>query len=267
MKPSPPLQGDRMAFVRMSEEGNPDISWSRPGAGISEPLIVDPARQEAPALYGNVLVWQDDRIGRWQIYRTTVDRPDLILAVAPGLNLLAAPAEIVRDAETDTAFELLAAWRARGYEATRILQYDMESGAYLEANWDDDAAPPAPAGTDFALEAWQTLVVYADQAFLIPVDSLSPEPALELAAGLNPFGWAGIPSGYKASDLIRSIGQDNVLSVRAYDTDAGMFRTLAVEEIDDGGETAYVIRGMDYALEKGSGCLVELARPTPSWRP
>ena len=137
----------------------------------------------------------------------------------------------------------------------------------MEAAWDEDAAPPAPAGTDFALEAWQTLAVCADQGFLISVDSLSPEPALELAAGLNPFGWAGIPSGYMASDLIRSIGLDNVLSVRAYDTDTGMFRTLAVEEIDDGGETAYVIRGRYFALEKGSGCLVELAGPASPWRP
>jgi beta propeller repeat protein len=256
--------GTRMAYVQFAWADNPDISWGGSANGISAPLVVHEARQEEPALSGNLLVWQDNRIGRWQIYEATVTRDDVTLAVEPGLNLLAAPAEITGAQATDTAFELLSDLNGRGMGVTRLAQVDPATGAYRTALWESGA----PAGTDYSLTARSTLAVHATGRGALGVPELAAEPALALARGFNPLGMAAVPDGLTAWTMLRSIGLANARSLRAYDTRTGQFLTVTVEARDDGqGGAQYLLRGRDFPLTRGQGLLLYMVRPVASWRP
>ncbi|MFP4474361.1 MAG: hypothetical protein ACLFOY_02310 [Desulfatibacillaceae bacterium] len=259
------VQGDNMAYVRFVAQDNPDIAWGGSQNGLSSLAVAHAARQEEPALYGNLLVWQDDRLGRWQVYQTTVNRNDIVLEIRPGMNLLAAPAEVVEDPATDTSFELLADWNGRGLGITRLLQYDTAGGVYREATWD---TTNGAQGADFTLTARTTLAVWADIGGSVPVATLAAETAMPLVQGLNTPGFAAVPSGLTAWDMAASIGLENVASIRGYDSETGLFTTVAVQAMDDGqGGTTYVVRGRDFAVGDGAGVLVHMARPVAGWRP
>lgn len=263
----PAVQGDHLAYVDFQAPDNPDLSWGRASAGISDPVVNDPARQERPALFGKLIVWQDDRLGRWQIYQSSVNRPDLIMTLAPGMNLLAAPGAVVAEPQTDTAFDLLTVWNGSGHAVRRILQYDPGQGVYVEAVWNPEVNPASPEGTDFALQAQRALVVYADAGSRVQVDVLKPETAQALPVGLNAVGWANLPAGYRASHLMLSLGLSNVRSLRSFDSATGSFLSLSVEAVPSEEGTTYVLRGRDFPLTKGMGCLVYMTRPLAAWRP
>ncbi len=66
---APDIWKHRVVWQQENPDGTSDIHLLDLRTGESRPLITAPGRQVSPRIWGNVVVWQDDRQGQWDIYR------------------------------------------------------------------------------------------------------------------------------------------------------------------------------------------------------
>lgn len=250
----PAMNNDLLVYTDFeSSPDDPNLSFRVLSSGVGGRLISDPARQEEPAAGTGVVVWQDNRDGKYQIYTAPLQTESLPVeaALKPGYNLIAVGSRMAT--ATGTAATFLAANKdSLGIE--RILAYDPLHNTYTEAN--------AVSG-DFALTKGMGLTVYAGKSATLTVADPGETSTYTLLAGSNQIGLLAVPYGFNAFDLMKSLGLDNVQSVRRFDTATGLWQSVAVRPGQNGNELV----GSNFALNPGDGMIITMKNRVDGWAP
>lgn len=84
-----------------------------------------------------------------------------------------------------------------------------------------------------------------------------------LLPGTNQIGILMVPFGYSAFDLVRSLGFDNVRSVRRFDTTSGAWQTVSVRTATTGNELV----GLNFSIAPGDGLQITMKSRVDGWTP
>ena len=227
---------------------DPNLSFIDLAGGSGGVLSSHPAKQENPAIGQNVVVWQDDRDGYWQIYLAELEVNPLPISVSlkPGFNLVAAGQLLVDSYGT-------AATLATPSETTpaieKILNYSAPHGQFFETE----------DGQDFVLRPGTGLIVYAEEDATLDVAASGEDASYTLLPGTNHIGLLTVPFGYRAYDMINSLLLGRVQSVRRFDNETGLWQTAAVH----GDE----IVGVNFVVRSGDGLIVTMKGRVDGWKP
>lgn len=247
---APSLSGDRLVFVDYDAgQDDPNLSFLLLGSGIGGQLISHTAAQEAPSAGPLYLVWQDGRDGKSQIYIAALatEAPAVELELQPGLNLIAVGEELATAYPSASA--LLA---AKGTELgiERIMALDAQHTTYRNA-----------AEYDFPLTKGLGLTVYVNRKGTLRVAASGETASHTLLPGQNQIGMLTVPYGYTAYQLARSIGLDNLRSVRRFDSSTGLWQTVTVKDAVSGPV------GLDFTIKAGDGLIVTVRNRVDGWAP
>jgi beta propeller repeat protein len=250
----PSLNGDLLVYTDYETSPNdPNISFRVVSSGVGGRLVSDPARQEEPAAGTGVVLWQDNRDGKNQIYWALFQTESLPVEITlkPGYNLIAAGNRLAT--ATDTAAKFLAANKdSLGIE--RLLVYDPLHNTYTESN--------ATSG-DFAITKGMGLTVYATKGGTLTVADPGENTTYTLLPGSNQIGLLTVPYGYSAYDLMKSVGLDNVLSMRRFDAATGLWLSATVRSGQNGNELV----GTNCVLNSGDGLIITMKNRVDGWAP
>jgi beta propeller repeat protein len=248
------LNGDLLVYKDYeTSPDDPNLSFSVLSSGIGGRLTSDPARQEEPSVGPGVVVWQDNRDGKFQIYTAPLQTESLPVEVAlkPGFNLAAIGSRLV--SSYDTAAKFLTAFKdSLGIE--RVLAFDSLHNTYIEAT---------PSNGDFAITKGMALTVYTTKSGSLTVADPGESATYTLLSGPNQIGVLSASFGYSAYDLMNSLGLDNVLSMRSFDPETGMWRSVAVRT----GQTAKELVGSNFPVNSGNGLIVTMKNRVDGWTP
>lgn len=247
------ISGSLVVYTDYEAGANdPNLSFRDLSSGAGGRLTSDPSRQEEPAIGTGYVLWQDNRDGKYQIYYAPFSTEPLLIEadLKPGFNLVA-----VGDA-LKSAYPAASAMigGGSGLGIQRLLLYDQSRNAYLEANG---------AGGDFSLVKGNALVIYAGKPGTIKLAESGESSTYTLLPGTNQIGILTVPFGYSAYDLMRSVGLDNIQSVRRFDTAIGAWQTVAARQGTNGTE----IVGMNYTIYPGDGLFITMKNRVDGWTP
>lgn len=222
-------------------------------SGSGNVLTTHPSRQEEPAAGKDFVAWQDDRVGTFQIYMAELSLADhpVTMQLKPGFNLIAV-GQLLTD-NFASASDLLNSSEF-GNDISRLLTYSAAHGQFFEAE--------ASEG-NFALVKGSALVLYAKSDLELPVAAASEDMTYSLLTGVNYVGMFNVPAGYRAFDLMESIGVENVVSVRKYDQENGRWLTASVRTNDN---TLQIV-GNNFSIHSGEGLVLTLTQRVDGWRP
>nr|WP_320050528.1 FlgD immunoglobulin-like domain containing protein [uncultured Desulfuromonas sp.] len=232
---------------------DPNLGFMDILSGVGSVLTTHPSRQEEPAAGENMVTWQDDRDGTLQIYMAelTLEDHPVTEHLQPGFNLIAI-GQLLVDSYAN-ASELFSSSRF-GNKINRVLTYSSLHGQFFEAD----------SGTgNFALVKGSTLVVYATSEFDLPVAGATESMTYSLPVGVNYVGLFNVPVGYRAYDLIASLGMENIVSVRSYDQQNGRWLTAAVREKNDVSQCV----GNNFSISSGDALVLTMAQRVDGWSP
>jgi hypothetical protein len=136
----------------------------------------------------------------------------------------------------------------------RILAYSAAHGEFFEAG---------TAGGDFPFEKGMGLSVYAQVPGPLIVASAGEEGSYTLLPGTNHLGLLTVPGGYRAFDLLLSLGLGKVQSVRRFDSSTGLWQTASVRD----GETGTEMVGSNFEVNSGDGLVVTVKERLDGWKP
>ena len=254
----PAIHGSTIVYTDYAAGlGDPNVAYYDLNCRQYFPLMSDASQQLYAALYGDTIVWQDNRDVGWRVARADLFFPDqsIVFSIEPGFNVMSCSTVI--EQTYGTAFGLLNAWKNE-FAVTRLAHYasgtDVFESAQVVGGGD-------PTGTDFALEDGAILFIDSDEAWEVTLTGGAGclTGSLTLYPGMNAVGHAFVPKGYSAFDLILSIGEASVASVQSYDHGTGMWKTANVWN----GE----IIGEDFSVDAGEGVLVYMLEQVDHWRP
>lgn len=246
------LNSDLLVYTDYEASADdPNLSFRVLSTGVGGRLVSDAARQEEPAIGSGVVVWQDSREGKWQIYIAPFQSESLPVEVPlmPGYNLVAVGNRLA--ASYDTAAKFLTAFKD-SLSIERILSYDTPHNTYTEAT---------PASGDFAITKGMALTIYTTKAGTLTVADPGESASYTLLPGSNQIGIISAPFGYSAYDLMKSLGLDNILSVRRFESETGLWRSVAVRTGQSGNELV----GSNFAINPGDGVIVVLKNRIDGW--
>lgn len=246
------LNGDLLVYTDYEVSADdPNLSFRVLSSGVGGRLISDTARQEEPAVGSGFVVWQDNRDGKYQIYVAALQSESVPVEVPlkSGYNLIAIGNRL--SATYDTAAKFLAAFKDSA-AIERILAYDTLHNTYTEAT---------PANGDFAITAGMALTVYATKAGSLTVADPGENASYTMLPGSNQIGIVSAPLGYNAYDLLKSLGLDNVLSIRKFEAETGLWRSVAVRIGQSGNELA----GSNFDVNSGDGVIVVMKNRVDGW--
>lgn len=232
---------------------DPNLSFRSLSGGAGGRLVADPARQEEPSIGTGYVFWQDNRDGKYQIYAATFATEALPIeaTLAPGFNLVAAGNWLT--GQYPSASALMA---AKGEELgiERVLSHDPLHNTYTEA---------AAAGGDFDIAKGIGLVIYAQKSGTLKLAESGETATYTLLPGTNQIGILTVPFGYSAYDMMKSVGLDNIQSVRRFDTATGTWQSVATRQGANGTE----IVGMNFVINPGDGLMVTMKNRVDGWTP
>lgn len=243
------IDGGLLVYTDFSAgQADPNLAFIDLNSGSGGALSTHPARQENPAIGQGVVLWQDDRDGTWQIYLAHLEVQPLPISVSlkPGFNLIAAGKLLV---DTYGTAKTLATPGENAPAIDKILNYSAAHGRFFETE----------GGQDFALTAGAGLMVYAEGSGTLEVAASGEEASYNLRLGTNHIGLLSVPFGYRAYDLLKSVGLDKAQSVRRFDNETGLWQTAAIKD----GE----IVGDNFVVRSGDGLIVTMKVRVDGWRP
>jgi beta propeller repeat protein len=232
---------------------DPNLSYLDLLTGRSGRLTSHPARQEEPAIGSNMVVWQDDRDGDWQIYTSEFEMSQLPVEVdiKPGFNLVAV-GQLLTSSYT-TASNLIRL-TSDTLDIESIKFYDAVGDLFREADL---------AGGDFNLAKGMGLILYAKKGGILEVAASGETAVFTLLPGTNHIGLLTVPNGYRAYDLIRSVGLTRIQSVRRYDGETGLWQSAAIRD----GESGPEIVGSNFVVHAGEGLVITMKERLDGWKP
>lgn len=241
-------------------QDDPNLAFYDLTSGTGGLLSTNPAKQEEASLADGIVVWQDNRDGVWQIYKADfkVEPVPIQIELQPGFNLVSVGSAMT--SSYPTASFLIQAYRDDvGIE--RVLSLESLHGTYYEAV--DAGSGANIMGSDFALTPGMGLVVYAARKGTLTVADSGEAATYTLLPGTNQIGMLTAPAGYRAYDMMISIGLDNVQGVRRFNTETGLWETASVRVNDNGNEPV----GANFQVMPGEGLIVTMKNRVDGWRP
>jgi beta propeller repeat protein len=232
---------------------DPNLSFRILSSGAGDRLVTNPARQEEPAIGTNLVVWQDTRDGKYQIYYApfTTEALPIVAQIKPGFNLVAVGNSLA--SQYPSASVLMSA-TGINFGINRLLLLDPLHNSYTEAK---------ATGGDFTLAKGMGLVIYAQSAGTLTVANSRETASYTLLAGTNQIGILTVPFGYSAYDLMNSIGLDNIQSVRRFDTITGAWQSVAVRTTASGNGLV----GANFTIQPGDGLAITMKNRVDGWQP
>jgi len=176
-----------------------------------------PTMKQFPSLAAGRVIWQETVFS--QTWIQSLPLPAL-QPVFQDQNLVAVGDALVAYAQN--AYGLLSVWGTNG--AVSITQYPSlvpqvtEQTAVLSHG--------TPSGANFSLVAGTFLFVQFNSTRVLDL-GINNSSSLNLAAGVNVFGYTAFPDGYSAWQLLRQLGPGSILSVRMLDSQSGLWRNAA----------------------------------------
>jgi beta propeller repeat protein len=173
-----------------------------------------PTTKQFPSLAAGQLIWQETVSNQSRIQ--TLPLPAL-QPVFQNQNMVAVGDALVAYAQN--AYGLLSVWGTNGAvsitQYPSLLPYVTEQTAVLTNG--------APSGANFNLVAGTFLLVKFNSTRVLDL-GINNSSSLNLAAGVNVFGYTAFPDGYSAWQLLRQLGPDNAIAVRMLDSQSGLWR-------------------------------------------
>lgn len=252
----PYLDGNHLVYVDYASGlSDPNLSLMHMVTRYSMRLLSDPNRQEEPEISGNMLVWQDNRSGHWQIYSAEMTFPTAIVSypMDKGFNLVAITRglkDIYRD-----AFNLFNTWR-REFDVRSISSYDAATGGMARVDLDGTGTP---IGSNFSLVENGALFVYADNPVDVSLGDLTICNPLNLRAGFNLVSFGCVPEYYTVHDMIQSLGMERIISIQRFNKSAGRWVTAAVFN--------GAVVGENFLIQPGEGYIIYATGDIVNWTP
>jgi len=106
-------------------------------------------------------------------------------------------------------------------------------------------------------------VIYATRVSTLRLADSGETALYNLHQGTNQIGILAVPYGFGAYDLIRSVGPENIQSIRRFDTATGSWQTAAVR---DGGSTPEIV-GLNFPVIAGDGLIITMKNQVDQWAP
>ncbi len=248
------VAGDTLVYTDFEAGTNdPNLSYRVLSSGTGGRLSSNPARQEEPTIGDKLVAWQDSRDGKYQIYTAALELEALPVeaTLQAGMNLVAVGAGLA--AQYPTAAALLTSLGSTlGIE--RILAHDPVHNTYSEAT---------PGSGDFALIKGMGLTIYAGKSGMLTLAGAGETASYTLLPGANQIGILTVPFGYTAYDLVKSIGQSNIQSVRRYDNVTGSWQTVALRDTATGSENI----GSNFTINSGEALIITMKNRVDGWSP
>ena len=237
---------------------DPNLAFYDIATGLGGILNANPAKQEEPAIGAGYVVWQDNRGGTYRIYMAELEvvAVPLDVTVRPGFNLIAVGESLTSQYPTVSA--LISAYGVElGIE--KVMALDALHGTYSVFEYDGAGT----SGEDFALRAGMAIVLYTATEGAINVAETGEVATYRLLTGTNEIGILSIPIGYRAYDLLESVGLDKIQSVRRFNGITGRWETAAVKR--DSGAVAPV--GVNFDISPGEGLVITMIERIDGWKP
>lgn len=247
------LREGLLVYTDFSEwNDDPNLAFLDLASGSGSSLSSHPARQEEPAVGEGIVVWQDDRDSTWQLYQAALETATLPVTVAlkPGFNLVAA-GQLLVDGYGSAANLVGAA----GLNLEKAMSYSAPHDQFFTVD--------GASGGDFALVPGAGLALYATEKGTLAVAASGETAVYSLLAGTNHIGLLSVPYGYRAFDLLRSVGLTKIVSVRRFDNSTGLWQSAAVR--DNGGTPELV--GSNFSIKPGDGLVVTMNIRVDGWQP
>ena len=105
------------------------------------------------------------------------------------------------------------------------------------------------------------LTVYAGKSGVLTVADPGETSTYTLLPGSNQIGLLAVPYGYSAYDLMKSLGLDNVQSVRRFDAETGLWRSVAVRTVANANELV----GANFTINSGDGLIIVMKNRVDGW--
>lgn len=169
--------------------------------------------------------------------------------VRPGFNVVGVSAPV--QAQYVSAFPLLDAWKLSGI--TAIESYDHASSVMVRA----ELVAGVPSGTDFPLAENSALFVHSSSGAVVSLGDVAECSALSLKTGFNLVSSFCPPAGYRAADLINSLGLSSILSIAKFDGPSARWITAAVN--------GAAVVGEDFAIVPGDGFIIYASADVANW--
>jgi len=202
-----------------------------------------------PSLANGQVVWQETISNQIRIDAVTLPA---LQPVFQNRNTVAVTPAMTSYAKN--AFGLLSIWGGKGVseitEFTSLTPQVAAQTAYLTNG--------VPAGVNFSLVSGTFVWVKFNSPQVLDLGAVSSAP-VNLAAGVNVFGYSGYPDAYSAYQFIRQAGLGNVVAVRMLDAQSGRWR---VAEVQGGGPV-----GEDFPIPRVAVLMVEMANPVAQFAP
>jgi beta propeller repeat protein len=232
---------------------DPNLSFRLLSSGEGERLVSDPARQEEPAVGDKVVIWQDTRDGKYQVYYAPFETEALPVeaVLKPGFNLVAVGGWLAGQYPSASAL-ITAKGDELGIE--RMALQEPLHNTYTEAS---------AAGGDFTLAKGAGLVIYVNKPGTLKLAESGETSSYTLLPGTNQIGVLTVPFGYSAYDLMTSLGLDNVQSVRRFDNTTGAWQTVAVRTAGNGNG----LIGANFTIRSGDGLAITMKNRVDGWMP
>jgi beta propeller repeat protein len=232
---------------------DPNLSFRLLSSGAGDRLVSDPARQEEPATGDKVVIWQDSRDGKNQIYYAPFETEALPVeaALKPGFNLVAVGNWLAGQYPSASA-HIAAKGEELGIE--RMALQEPLHNTYTEAS---------AAGGDFTLAKGAGLVIYVNKPGTLKLAESGETASYTLLPGTNQIGVLTMPFGYSAYDLMNSLGLDNIQSVRRFDNTTGAWQTVAVRATAAGNSLV----GANFIIRSGDGLVMTMKNRVDGWMP
>lgn len=233
---------------------NPNLTLTDVITGSSYPILTNPNRQEWPVISGNMMVWQDNRSGYWQIYMYDLPLPNLVsYSVDTELNVVGVTRALVT--RHGNAFELMKSWKQE-FNLKSVYTYDYTNGELLKALINEAGEPE---GMNFDLSENGALFVYANGTGDLKLDDAPQCSPLNLKAGFNLVSYACVPEKYQVSDLIASLGKERIVNISRFDNVSARWVSAGVRNGQVVGET--------FPIQPGEGYIIYTTSEIAGWTP
>ncbi|MGA1794693.1 MAG: carboxypeptidase regulatory-like domain-containing protein [bacterium] len=217
-----------------------------------------------------VYVTTEDDIGEHEVTVTVrdpgmlEDSETIVIRVYPGheliltegFNLIGYPFE--NGDPNFSAFDLLQVL-GDASQIDSVCYYSNNGDRYVSA-WYNESGDPE--GTDFIIEISRGYIVYANEDMTRIVRNLYTQGTQDiyLYEGMNLVGFASLPLGYTAFDLLWGLGRDYVLAVYRYNTFWGDWDSAYWLNGSSSGVNFPIVFGEGYHVQMKVGHSLALSR-------
>jgi beta propeller repeat protein len=216
---------------------------------VAVSLMRTPTQKQFPTLAAGQVVWQETIANQSRVLALPLPA---LQPVFQNRNLVAVGDALVAYAQN--AYGLLSVWGTNG--AVEVTQYPSLVPAVTQQT--AVLSNGVPSGANFPLVAGTFLWVKFNSTRVLDL-GINNSSTLNLAAGVNVFGYTAFPDGYSAYQWLRQLGLANGLSVRMLDSSSGRW---LVAEVQNGN-----LQGDDFPIPNVAVLMVYMTTPVTQFVP